>query len=120
MTLKEMIEIESSVEQIVSELRNKLISELTNAEIPGVKKISPIVSIVNFSSLDKTILSAEYYNVDSQAKYIEQYLMPVKTVTSLASKLQDIISTEKVKLGSNTYFINPNVIKVIKEFINNN
>lgn len=120
MTLKEMVQLESSVEQIVSELREKLKTELSNAEIPGVKKISPLCSVVNFSALNKGILSAEHYNVETQSNYIAQYLAPCKTVTSLAGKLTEIINDGKVKLGCNTHVLHPEVINVVRKFVENN
>lgn len=120
MTLKEMVQLESSVEQIVSELIKKLKTELSNAQIPGVKKLSSLCSVVNFSALNKGILSAEHYNVETQSSYIAQYLAPCKTVTALAGKLTEIINNGKVKLGCNTHVLHPEVINVVREFVENN
>lgn len=115
--LQDIIEQEKSVAAMIQQLKQDIINTVENMEIPGVKRISPIVAIVKFSQIKNSVWSPEYYIAEIQAKYIEQALSNITTASAFIKKLSEIIEKKQVKISGNTYAINDTTISVLKKYV---
>ena len=118
MTLKQIIEAEDSFLKMIDELKKRIVTEIEETPIEGVQKVNSIISIVSFSALSKgTILTAEYYISDAQARYVNDALKSVSTAASFVKKLQEMIDKKSVILKGTKYPLNDQTIEILKKYI---
>lgn len=118
MTLNEIIETENSFSKMIDELKKRIVTEIEEAPIEGVQKVTSIISIVNFSALGKgTILTPEYYISSAQARCIGDALKNVSTAASCVKKLQEMVDKRNVKIKGTTYPLNEQTIEILRKYI---
>lgn len=118
MTLKQIIETENSFSKMIDELKKKIVTEIEETPIEGVKKITSTISIVNFSALGKgTILTPEYYISGAQARYVDDAFKSVSTAASFVKKLQEMVDKRNVKIKGTTYPLNDQTIEILRKYI---
>jgi len=117
-TLKEVLEMEKSVAQMVQDLKGRIAQAVTDSPLEGVNHISKNIILVNSSSLQHNIWSPDYYVQDAQARYVEQSLSSITTASAFVNKVYDIIEKRSVRINGSTYALNDNTIAVLKDCLN--
>ena len=115
--IKESVLKEQHTSGEVSSIVNDIISEISNATFSGVTRISRNISIVKLSDLQKSIWSPEYYIPAIQSDYVRQYLEKTSTFTTLYNKLNCMVQDRAVKMQSNYYRLNDEVVEILREYI---
>ena len=115
--LKDIIEQEKIVADMIEQLKKDIVETVGNTSIPGVERINPIVAIVKFSQIQNSVWSAEYYIAEAQAKYIGQALKGITTASAFTKKLTEIIEKKRVCINGNNHAINDTTISVLEKYI---
>lgn len=118
-TIQEIIAMEKSIADMLSELTEQITKATNETTMENVKIISKNVASVNLSSLNSGILCPYYYIQSAQADAVERKLKEAKTATEFISKIQTMVSEQKVKVGSDVIRLNPATIFVLKSYLEN-
>lgn len=117
--LNEIIQTESDIADRLECLLTDICSKTASKEMPGVTSIAGNVAAitVSFSSLDKGILSPEYYIQSRQAELVRQRLASAKTATEFRARIEDMANAGSVKIGCNTRRLNSMTVQVLQEYL---
>ena len=118
-TLKEIIELEKSVSDMLSELTDRIAKTTSETPMDGVKIVAHNIASVNIMSLDHGILCPSYYIQSAQADMVERKLKEAKTATEFISKMQTMIDEKKVKVNGESIRLNPQTVEVLKSYLAN-
>ena len=118
-TLKEIIALEKSVSEMLSELTSQIAKTTSETSMDGVKIVAKNIASVNVISLDRGILCPSYYIQSSQADMVERKLREAKTATEFISKIRSMIDEQKVKVGVDTIRLNQKTIEILKSYMDN-
>lgn len=118
--ISEALAHEEALGKLVERIRLQLFEDICNEQtLPGVKVIDASFpcSTVPLSTVKEhgTILAPYYYTPKTQARLVNEQLTGAKTVSELMSRCREMVETEKVKTGGNTYLLNPETVKVLKK-----
>ena len=116
-TLKDIINAENQVAQMISELVSKVAADTREAKIDGVQQVSNNAVIVNFSRLDAWIVDPAYYIQAKQADVVEQKLRTAKTATEFMNKLREMVDQKCVKLGRDKVRLNPTTLDILNTYL---
>lgn len=116
--IHEIVKLEKRIAKWIEELKEEIVHATNQTSMDGVKPIKPNVCTVNFGSLDKTILSPDYYLQSAQSKLVAQKLSGAHTCTQVIERVWEMIETGKVRIGSNTERLNPCTINILKSYLN--
>lgn len=118
MTLKQIIETENSFSEMIDKLKKRIVTEIEEAPIEGVQKVTSTISIVNFSALGKgTVLTPEYYVSSAQAHCVGDALKNVFTAASFVKKLQEMVDKKNVKIKGTIYPLNNQTVEILRKYI---
>lgn len=118
-TLKEIVALEKSVSDMLSELTSQIAKTTSETSMDGVKIVAKNIASVNITSLDHGILCPSYYIQASQADMVERKLREAKTATEFIGKIQNMIDEQKVKVNGEQIRLNPKTIEVLKSYLDN-
>jgi hypothetical protein len=118
-TLKEIVELEKSVSDMLSEITSQIAKTTSETPMNGVKIVATNIASINFMSLDHGILCPSYYLQSAQAEMVERKLREAKTATEFISKIQSMIDEKKVKINGEQIRLNPKTIEVLKSYLDN-
>lgn len=121
MTLSEILQIEKTVSEMIQQIRQQLVSEVKETQVPDVHKLSENTFVVKLSALKQhDVWSPEYYNNVTQADLIVKAFQNVKTTSDFITKMKDIIENRCVKIHSSgytvTYRLNDTTISIIQKY----
>ena len=57
----------------------------------------------------------EYYDPDSQANHVHEYLSTCKTISEMTEKINKMIQEKTIKSKSETFRLHPNTIKILEQ-----
>lgn len=117
MTIKEVLEVEKSVAQMVQDLKKKIAQAVEQRPLEGVNHIAPNIITLKASSIQHNVWSPEYYIQEAQARNVEQALSSITTASAFVNKVRDIIDQRCVKIGANRFPLNDNTIVVLQEYL---
>ena len=118
-SLKEIVAIEKSVAEMLSELTTQIAKTTSETPMDGVKIITSNIASVNVMSLEHGILCPSYYLQFAQAEMVERKLREAKTATEFISKIQSMIDERKVKVNGETIRLNPKAIEILLSYLDN-
>ena len=118
-TLKEIVALEKSVFEMLSELTSQIAKTTSETPMDGVKIISKNIASVSVSSLDAGILCPHYYIQSSQAEMVERKLREAKTATEFIEKIKAMITDKKVKVNGEQIRLNPKTIEILQSYLDN-
>lgn len=118
-TLKEIVALEQSVSDMLSELTSQIAKTTSETPMDGVKIVTKNIASVNISSLNCNILCPSYYLQSAQADMVERKLREAKTATEFISKIQNMIDDQKVKVSGEQIRLNPKTIDILKSYLEN-
>jgi aromatic ring-opening dioxygenase LigB subunit len=118
-TLKEIVALEKSVSDMLSELTSQIAKTTSETPMDGVKIVAHNVASVNIMSLDHGILCPSYYLQSAQADMVERKLREAKTATEFISKIQNMIDEKKVKVNGGQIRLNPKTVEVLQSYLAN-
>jgi aromatic ring-opening dioxygenase LigB subunit len=118
-TLKEIVELEKSVSDMLSELTSQIAKTTSETPMNGVKIVATNIASVDVMSLDHGILCPSYYLQSAQADMVERKLREAKTATEFISKIQGMIEEKKVKVNGEQIRLNPKTVEVLQSYLNN-
>ena len=118
-TLKEIVVLEKSVSEMLSELTSQIVKTTSETPMDGVKIISKNIASINVSNLDHSILCPSYYLQSAQADMVERKLKEAKTATEFISKIQMMVDEKKVKVNSETIRLNPKTVEILQSYLSN-
>ena len=117
--LKKVLELEKSVQEMLSELLKNLSSNIEDKPLDGVTQIGKHAASVSMSSIQNTILSPSYYIQSCQAEAVEKKLEKVKTATHFVEEVKKMVKEKRVKNGSDVVMLNTSTIKVLNDYVKN-
>jgi hypothetical protein len=118
-TLKEIIELEKSVADMLCELTAQISKTTNETPMTGVKIVATNIASVNVMSLNHEILCPSYYLQSAQAEMIERKLREAKTATEFINKIKTMIDEQKVKVSGEAICLNPRTIEVLQSYLDN-
>ena len=118
-TLKEIVVLEKSVAEMLSELTGQIAKSTSETPMDGVKIVAKNIASVNVSSLDYGILCPSYYLQSAQADMVERKLREAKTATEFISKIQMMVDEKKVKVNGETMRLNPKTVGILQSYLSN-
>lgn len=97
-------------------------SEIVKAieEIKQNEKITPLGGkcfTVKLSDIDRTILSAEYYDFETQKTTLLEIVNNRSDIIGKIKVLSDIAQTGKYRKGENTILFHPKVCEAVKKIV---
>ena len=115
----ELKELESRVNEKVQGILCALAKEIEDNPLDGVKTIgnSPRCATVSSSAIwssGNAILSAEYYLPASQAGAVRERLEKCKSVQSVCSAVQQMLTEKKVKAGASVIYLNEKTLAILR------
>lgn len=121
MTLSEIMKVEKTIFEMIQQIRQQLIADVKETQVPGVRKLSENTFVVKLSTLKQhDIWSPEYYNNVNQADIIADAFKNVKTTSDFIAKAKDIIESRCVKVHNSgfavTYRLNDTTIPIIQKY----
>ena len=117
--LKEIVALEKSVADMLSELTSQIVKVTSETPMNGVKIVTTNIASVNVMSLDHGILCPSYYLQSTQAEMVERKLREAKTATEFINKIHAMIDEKKVKVNGEQIRLNPKTIEVLQSYLNN-
>ena len=118
-TLKEIVALEKSVSDMLSELTSQIAKTASETSMDGVKIVTKNIASVNITSLNGNILCPSYYIQSIQADMVERKLRETKTATEFIGKIKNMIDEQKVKVNGEQIRLNPKTIEVLKSYLEN-
>ena len=118
-SLKDIVAIEKSVSDMLSELTTQIAKTTIETPMDGVKIISNNTASVNVMSLDHSILCPSYYLQSAQANMVERKLREAKTATEFISKIQNMIDDRKARVNGENIRLNPKTIEILRSYLDN-
>jgi hypothetical protein len=116
-TLQEIVALEKSVSDMLSELTSQIAKTTSETPMDGVKIVAKNIASVNVMSLDHEILCPSYYLQSAQAEMVERKLRETKTATEFINKIKTMVDEQKVKVSGETIRLNPRTIEVLQSYL---
>lgn len=120
-TINDLLTAEHKIQQAINDIRNKIQKQIQETPDENVKPINNNSHFftINFSHIvnNNFILSAEYYDPDSQANHVHEYLSTCKTISEMTEKINKMIQEKTIKSKSETFRLHPNTIKILEQVI---
>lgn len=113
-----LLQAEKTARSCLAAAREDLVSEIREAKLPGVKKISgsPRCVVVRLSALtDGMNLSPRYYIQESQADAVNMVLLKRTTASSFLAALDDMVHSRKAKVGNDATTLNDETLRILWE-----
>lgn len=109
--------------QAVEHVKKDIITHIKQVNIPGVTKLNnhgPVCFSVRLSTIKSQPnmnLSAEFYNAEKQADYLQRTLASCKTATDVTARINSILQTGAITVNKETCRLHPAVLDVLKSVI---
>lgn len=118
-TIKEIVAMEKSIADMLSELTAQIAKTTSEASMDGVKQLATNMVSVNLSSLESWICCPSYYIQSTQAEMVERKLKEAKTATEFVNKIRTMIDEKKVKIHNEQIRLNPKTIEILQSYLDN-
>lgn len=122
MKLSRLVETEKRFYAEVVAAKRELLQTIAETPIPGVKILGNNCFEISLSTVksNRFIMSPEYYSPTSQANLIQSAINPDDTATKLFRKINKIITDEYVVVSKTKHTLNPQTLRILQEFTDNN
>lgn len=71
---------------------------------------------IKFSDLANWNLSPDFYDPNEQARIVTQKLLSAPSMIVMIKYIQAMVNEKKVKIGSTTYHLNPQTLKILTHY----
>jgi hypothetical protein len=115
-SLANVVEMEKSIAQMLSEFSKHISKTTEEASMDGVNKVGNGAVMVNSSNIVNGIICPSYYLQSIQASVVEKKLSGAKTATEFVERLNAMIAEQKVKIGNETVFLNNATLDVLRSY----
>lgn len=116
MNINDVLEMEKSVEKMISQLKEQIIKEIEETPLKDVKPIASNIVVIRLSQIQNNIWSPEYYIPSVQAQYVDAALSNISTAHSFMKKVDEMIEKRGVKIGVNFHRLNDATISILKKY----
>ena len=104
----------------VEQVKQEIIAHIKQVDIPGVTKLNnhgPVCFSVRLSTVKSQPnmnLSAEFYDAEKQADYLQRTLASCKTATDVTARINSILQTGVITVNKETCRLHPAVLDALK------
>jgi len=116
MDLKEIINAEKSIIDMINALKEDIAAEIETTPLNDVKPIAPNIVVIKISHLQNGIWAPEYYIPAAQANYVRKRLNGVSTAHSFVEKLKEMIERRGITINGHLYPFNDNTVSILKKY----
>ena len=113
-----LLQAEKTAQSCLAAAREDLVSEIREAKLPDVKKISdsPRCVVVRFSALSGSMnWSPRHYIQESQADAVNMVLLKRTTASGFLAALDDMIHSRKAMVGNDATTLNDETLRILRE-----
>ena len=115
MKLNEMVALEASYQESLSDIKRRITEDIRKAEIPNVAKLGTNCCTVKLSNL--SVWDPNYYISDAQANAVEKVINGKGSGTALVNSILEMIETGYAGSSKNRVPLNKTTITVLKTAI---
>ena len=109
--------------QSVEQVKQDIIAHIKQVDIPGVTRLNdrgPVCFSVRLSTVKSQPnmnLSAEFYNAEKQADYLQRTLASCKTATDVTARINSILQTGAITVNKETCRLHPAVLDALQSIV---
>ena len=116
MDLKEIINVEKSIADMLNALKEDIAVEIETTPLKNVKPIASNIVVIKISHLQNGIWSPRYYIPAAQAKYVRKSLDGVSTAHSFVKKMKEMIERRGTTINRQFYRFNDTTVSILKKY----